>query len=693
MFTVDGGFCPEFGCYRLHRHIGSGGVGLVFHATDTRRDLDVALKVPRPTIQQQQRGRHLFLREARNNARLPRHDNLCFTYDYGEIDGWPFLAMEHLPHGPLRPTRRDHPPDALRLVRTLALAMQAAHDRAVFHRDLKPANILFGANDRPVIADFGLAVCANDPNLPALERHLIGSLGHISPEQVQPWREELGPGSDIFALGILLYELLTGVPPFPRPNWREYLLSVRDPAPPPPPSHHRPTLAGAIDRVCLRALAHDLRHRHVSMTAFAEELFQTLQECEQESPSQEHPLRPRIDRSRCRFLFTPHNTSPPHFSRPQDTLFLDVGGELRPGVIDHHQLMLPVSTCHLILLHPHWLDQSVNPDRREESDFTFVLHQEPDLDSVASAFLAREYLATATFPANGADLTAYVDSIDRGEPEVGADNVFTLGAAYWHLLTRLTHQPFPTEHDRWHRCVVDGLCLIAFVMEQAGKKQQAVNEVDAFACPGVMLVEDRQSFLADRQRYARKLGLSATHACTADLLLPCRKGGKKRVPALFVRDVQNPGDPDGCSFFTDWAYSDKENCSDSRGFVAVCLFMTETDRSKRRGVLSVRPESEVCLRGLGELLDRAEAAARIDRFRLDDRVQDPTSLEPKRPRPGYPNADPWYDGRAHSYTIVDAPTGGTFLTAEAIERLFLSYGQAEKASPLFPETIEEKRKQ
>jgi hypothetical protein len=137
--------------------------------------------------------------------------------------------------------------------------------------------------------------------------------------------------------------------------------------------------------------------------------------------------------------------------------------------------------------------------------------------------------------------------------------------------------------------------------------------------------------------------------------------------------VQNAGDPERCLFFKDWARTDAEHSS-AGGFVALSVFHAEGPRQVRRCVLSVRPDAGVSLRGLGALLDEAEAARRREVHGADDRVTDPATGEARPARPGYGNADPWYDGRAHEYTIVDSPRAGTLLTAEEIEETFLRFG-------------------
>jgi hypothetical protein len=198
--------------------------------------------------------------------------------------------------------------------------------------------------------------------------------------------------------------------------------------------------------------------------------------------------------------------------------------------------------------------------------------------------------------------------------------------------------------------------------------------VDALSCPGPFRPEDRREVEADVERYRRKLADPATCARQARLRLPGDYGGTLPVEALLVRDVQGINDPGRCLFFKDWARSDADRAGNGQGFIALSVFQSEGTRRLRRCILSVTPDSGVSLRGLGERLDRAEGERRREIHGEDDRVIDPVSGTSRPPRAGYTNADPWYDGRAHGYTIVDAPRSGTRLTADEIEAIFLQFG-------------------
>jgi hypothetical protein len=179
---------------------------------------------------------------------------------------------------------------------------------------------------------------------------------------------------------------------------------------------------------------------------------------------------------------------------------------------------------------------------------------------------------------------------------------------------------------------------------------------------------------ADLERYQRKLADPRCRARRVLLRLPGEFGGQSEAETLLVRDVQNTLDPEACLFFKDWARTDTVHCPNGKGFVGLSVFVSESAREKRRCILSVTPGNGVTLRGLGELLDQAESERRRQVYGVDNRLIDPATGEPLTPRPGWNNADPWYDGRAHGYTIVDAPRAGTMLSAEEIEEIFLKFG-------------------
>jgi serine/threonine protein kinase len=263
-----------FGRYRLLKLLGQGGMGAVYLAHDTALDRPVALKVPHFDADDGPEVLARFYREARSAATVV-HPNICPVHDVGEIGGVSYLTMayvegkplSHLIEGPKPPTPRQ---SAL-LVRKLALALEEAHRRGVIHRDLKPANVMIDRRGEPVIMDFGLARRGRkgDPRL-TQEGSFLGTPAYSPPEQVSGKVEAMGPASDVYSLGVILYELLAGRLPFTG-DMMAILSSVLLEQPP-PPSQFRPDLDVELETICLKAMAKKIPDRHASMADLAAEL-------------------------------------------------------------------------------------------------------------------------------------------------------------------------------------------------------------------------------------------------------------------------------------------------------------------------------------------------------------------------------------------------------------------------------------
>jgi predicted Ser/Thr protein kinase len=254
------------GRYRIVRELGRGAMGTVYLAHDSQLDRSVALKIPHFSAADGPEVRQRFLREARAAATI-EHPNVCPVYDVGEVGGTPYLTMAYLQGQPLSrllegptglPARR-----AASLVRQLADALQAAHERGVIHRDLKPSNILINPRGEPVILDFGLARrMRNEAHLTQLGQPL-GTPAYMAPEQVAGAVGLMGPGCDIYALGVILYQLLTGRLPF-EGSVAEVLIRVVA-QPPEPLSKYRPDVDPRLEAVCLKALSKEVAGRYASM--------------------------------------------------------------------------------------------------------------------------------------------------------------------------------------------------------------------------------------------------------------------------------------------------------------------------------------------------------------------------------------------------------------------------------------------
>jgi tRNA A-37 threonylcarbamoyl transferase component Bud32 len=259
----------QFGRYRVVRCLGEGTMGAVYLADDTQLERPVALKIPKFTDEDNDEElSQRFYREARAAAHL-RHANLCPVYDVGEIDGVRYLSMAYIEGRPLSEVLSEGGPldsrAAVTFVLKLARALEAAHARSVIHRDLKPANIMIDAHQEPIIMDFGLARQMNkaDSRL-TQEGMLMGSPAYMSPEQVEGDTERMGPSCDIYSLGIILYELLTGEVPF-KGSIAAVMGQILSSAPSKPSTIKR-GIDPALEAVCLKMIAKRPEDRFASMT-------------------------------------------------------------------------------------------------------------------------------------------------------------------------------------------------------------------------------------------------------------------------------------------------------------------------------------------------------------------------------------------------------------------------------------------
>jgi predicted Ser/Thr protein kinase len=263
---------PEsFGRYRILRKLGQGAMGAVYLAHDCQLDRQVALKVPQFAAADGPEVRQRFLSEARAAATVA-HPHICPVYDVGEINGTPYLTMAYLEGKPLaqlvKGGTRLPPRRVAVLVSKIALALQEAHDHGVIHRDLKPSNIMINQRGEPVILDFGLArrLRPGDARL-TVTGHPLGSPAYMSPEQAAGAGGVMGPGCDVYSLGVILYQLLTGRLPF-EGSMAEVLAQVVT-GRPEPPSKHRPDLDPRLESICLKALSKEVGDRYASMRDLA----------------------------------------------------------------------------------------------------------------------------------------------------------------------------------------------------------------------------------------------------------------------------------------------------------------------------------------------------------------------------------------------------------------------------------------
>jgi WD40 repeat protein/serine/threonine protein kinase len=302
---LDAVTLPEsFGRYRIIRRLGQGGMGAVFLAHDTRLDRQVALKVPRyyaalakldpadPRYQEITDNLERFYREARAAATLT-HPNLCPVFDVGEQDGVPYLTMAFIDGWPLtrftggdpkrkaaqdligakgvQRTRQLSELAIAAVLRKVALAIFEAHKIGILHRDLKPSNIMLNRRGEPIVMDFGLARwLQQDPQdvRPTRSGAILGAPVYMSPEQVYGHTELLGPATDVYSMGVILYELLTGKLPFDGLNAnsvfaQSLMLEPRK------PSSHRPDVDPRLEAICLKAMAKAIADRYPTMMELA----------------------------------------------------------------------------------------------------------------------------------------------------------------------------------------------------------------------------------------------------------------------------------------------------------------------------------------------------------------------------------------------------------------------------------------
>jgi WD40 repeat protein len=266
---------PQVAGYEILSELGRGGMGVVYRARQLRLGRLVALKVLLAGAHAGEQELTRFRAEAEAVAQL-QHPNIVQIYEVGEEQGRPYLALEYIDGGSLEEKVRGAPlpaPEVARLIETLAVAVHAAHQRGIVHRDLKPANVLLTADGIPKITDFGLAKRLDGVTLHTQTGAIVGTPNFMAPEQTEG--KGVGPLADVHALGAILYDLLTGRPPFVAETPLDTLLRVRDEEPV-PPSLLRPRLPRDLETICLKCLGKEPRQRYASALALAEDLQRFL---------------------------------------------------------------------------------------------------------------------------------------------------------------------------------------------------------------------------------------------------------------------------------------------------------------------------------------------------------------------------------------------------------------------------------
>jgi serine/threonine protein kinase len=289
---------PEVPGYQLLEELGRGATSVVYKAWQGNLRRVVALKVVRADVRIGSLERARFGTEGEAVARL-QHPNVVQVYDIGECRGRPYLVLEFVDGGSLAQRLAGGPmavADAVGLVETLARAMEYVHQRGILHRDLNPANVLLAVVSSPLsvvsrrggtssltpdnwqltttpkITDFGLAKLLVGGVGLTQTGAVLGTPSYMAPEQAEGRTREIGPATDVHALGAILYHLLTGRPPYDGGTILATLLQVRSDEPPPAVRQFRPEVSPALEALCLRCLYKRPADRYASAVALADDL-------------------------------------------------------------------------------------------------------------------------------------------------------------------------------------------------------------------------------------------------------------------------------------------------------------------------------------------------------------------------------------------------------------------------------------
>jgi serine/threonine-protein kinase len=263
----------DFGPYELLKEIGRGGMGVVYKARQKDLDRTVAIKMILASHLASTEHVRRFRAEAKAAAGV-RHEHIVKIYEVGQLHGQHYFVMDYIEGASLAERIAAGPVDvqtAVRLVGQVARAVDYLHRQGIVHRDLKPSNILLDADERPCVSDFGLAKVLRAQSETTATGAILGTACYMAPEQAAGHSAEAAPTSDVYSLGAILYELLTGQPPFREENPLDTLMQVLSREPPLPRQLNR-DIPRPLELICLKCLAKSPEDRYPSAEALAEDL-------------------------------------------------------------------------------------------------------------------------------------------------------------------------------------------------------------------------------------------------------------------------------------------------------------------------------------------------------------------------------------------------------------------------------------
>jgi serine/threonine protein kinase len=280
---------PRIPGYEILAQIGRGNMGVIYKARQAKLNRIIALKTILAGKFADEVQLRRFTTEAEAVARL-QHPNIVQVFNFGEHEGQPFLVMEYIDGGSLDQKlkgRAMQPRKAAQLILVLARAIHVAHQQGIIHRDLKPGNILLTAKGSPKITDFGLAKRLDAEVSQTSTGAILGTPSYMSPEQARGGKVPISPMTDVYGLGAMLYEFLTGRPPFREETYFDTIFKVVS-ANPVPPKEINPNIPRALDEICLKCLQKDPTDRYMTAQALADALEAFLRM--PEDPSGEMPV-------------------------------------------------------------------------------------------------------------------------------------------------------------------------------------------------------------------------------------------------------------------------------------------------------------------------------------------------------------------------------------------------------------------